>query len=144
MITTVTPVPNLLNPLIILAGANHRPSTIKPAIIITGIRLIKMVIILILYCVMFITRPPTIHPTGMVIIPARIPAPRYGLSSFLIMDNATGMVNTRVGPIMVPRINPEKLPKASVSASSIANGYPPISQARSVVANIDASAPSSS
>jgi len=38
---------------------------------------------------MFIARPPTIHPIGTVIRPARTPAPRYGLSVFLIMESAT-------------------------------------------------------
>ena len=65
VMTTVTPVPNLLKPLIMGPGANHRPMTIRAAMTMTGTRLI-----------MFMTRPPTMQPMGMVIIPARTPAPR--------------------------------------------------------------------
>ena len=122
VITIVTPEPNLSKPRIILSGITHRPTTIRPAIMITGIRFTRIVPIPILYCVMFIARPPTIHPIGTVIRPARTPAPRYGLSDFLIMESATGIVNTIVGPIMVPRIRPAKLPTLSFAAICIASG----------------------
>ena len=64
------------------------------------------------------TNPPTIHPIGTVISPASIPAPRNGRSSFFMMLSATGIVNTIVGPIIVPRINPAKshLPPFSLLA----------------------------
>ncbi len=57
------------------------------------------------------------------------------------MESATGIVNTMVGPIIVPRISPAKLPTDSFDASFMASGYPPMSHASKVVANMDASAP---
>ena len=76
----------------------------------------------ILRLVMFITSPPAIQPMGTVMRPASTPAPRKGRSCFLMMDRATGMVKTMVGPIMLPRIRPAKLPVAGSPASCMASG----------------------
>ncbi len=54
------------------------------------------------------------------------------------------MVNTIVGPIIAPKIIPENSPASAVFASSKAKGYPPMSKANKVVANIEGSAPKNS
>ena len=46
-----------------------------------------------------------------------------------------------VGPIMAPRISPANEPASGVSAIAFARGYPPISLAKRVVANMAGSAP---
>ena len=48
--------------------------------------------------------------------------PTWFCLSDLIMESATGIVNTIVGPIMVPRIRPAKLPTLSFAAICIASG----------------------
>ena len=71
----------------------------------------------------------------------RITPPALTASGILMIESATGIVKTIVGPIIVPSISPEKFPIESLAASFIASGYPPMSQASSVVANIEASEP---
>ena len=137
VITITTPFPKIVNPLVIFSGIFQRPKDINAEKIIIG-------------SIFESTNsnenpavnPPAKQPIGIVIIPANIPFAKYGLSSFSIIPSATGIVNTRVGPIIAPSISPANFPASGESASSIASGYPPISFANNVVANIAGSAPS--
>ena len=85
--------------------------------------------------------PPARHPNGTDTRPARIPAARNGRSLIFSMENAIGIVKVMVGPITLATIRPLNFPSASVSASSDAIGYPPISAPKSNPATTDGSAP---
>ena len=137
VITTTTPVPKYVNPVVIFSGINHNPIIIKTANMIIGTKFFKTVT-----SGKPATNPPTRQPKGIATIPARTPFAKYGLSSFSIIPKATGIVKTTVAPIIEPNINPANFPTIGSCARLIARGYPPMSFANNVVANIAGSAPS--
>ena len=88
-----------------------------------------------------IISPPARQPSGIVTIPMRMPLASAGWSFFSMIPRATGIEKTMVGPIIPPRMIPANRPICGLAAICIASGYPPMSQAKSVVANIEGSAP---
>ena len=131
-----TACPNIENPFVIFSGIFHNPIQINIENIIIGIKFLSTIITGIPAII-----PPTKHPIGIVVIPAKIPFAKNGRSSFSIIPNATGIVNTIVGPIIDPKINEANLAACTSVVNLNASGVPPISVANKVVANIEGSAP---
>ena len=136
VIIITTALPKYWNAVVILSGKNHRPMAINTATITTGNRLPTTRPRL-----HPATKPPAMVPKGMVMNPASIPKARNLRSLSSMIPRATGIEKTIVGPIIAPRMIPAYRPTSGLRASSLASGYPPMSLANNVVANMAGSAP---